>query len=359
MTKQFRRVVPLVSVVFTTVMSAGVAVPPAQAETISISLHLKQLPLSARKGSRVDQVGDLVYRGGIRIISSERRFGGLSGLIVSRDGGSFLSVSDQADWVTGTLNYQEGQLVGISDVTIGPILDEQGNPLVHKKGDAEAVEQLDPGGPFPGSVVVSFERHHRLWRYDLQDNGFETLPSDLQIPTQMESIEDNRGIEALHVTDDGAIIAVTEGTFDDDGRTLGWVMQLNEDKQSVARSEQILLETWDTFRPTDLTRLPDGRFFVLQRHFSPQTGPIIQIRDLGDQVPQQGDVLAGKLLAQFNMAYNIDNMEGIAARQTEDGRTLIYIVSDDNFNPLQRTVLLMFEVMPKPEPEPATPAETE
>ena len=41
----------------------------------------------------------------------------------------------------------------------------------------------------------------------------------------------------------------------------------------------------------------------------------------------------------------IDNMEGLAIRK-EEGRTFIYLVSDDNFSPLQRTLLLKFELLP-------------
>jgi hypothetical protein len=39
-------------------------------------------------------------------------------------------------------------------------------------------------------------------------------------------------------------------------------------------------------------------------------------------------------------------MEGISARRDlGSGRTLIYMISDDNYSALQRTLLLMFELM--------------
>ena len=38
-------------------------------------------------------------------------------------------------------------------------------------------------------------------------------------------------------------------------------------------------------------------------------------------------------------------MEGIAVRRGAHGETLLYIISDDNYNALQRTVLMMFEVI--------------
>jgi hypothetical protein len=58
-----------------------------------------------------------------------------------------------------------------------------------------------------------------------------------------------------------------------------------------------------------------------------------------------GAVLEGDVIARLEGSLTVDNMEGIDARQAPGGETLIYILSDDNANPLQRTYLLMFEVM--------------
>lgn len=37
-------------------------------------------------------------------------------------------------------------------------------------------------------------------------------------------------------------------------------------------------------------------------------------------------------------------MEGIAARLGPKGETLVYLLSDNNFSPLQQTLLMMFEL---------------
>jgi hypothetical protein len=42
------------------------------------------------------------------------------------------------------------------------------------------------------------------------------------------------------------------------------------------------------------------------------------------------------------MAYQIDNMEGLAVHADEAGRTILTIVSDDNHSFLQRTLILQF-----------------
>ncbi len=58
----------------------------------------------------------------------------------------------------------------------------------------------------------------------------------------------------------------------------------------------------------------------------------------------EGARLKGEELGRFAPPYPIDNMEGIAAWRTPEGATRILLLSDDNFNPLQRTLLLLFEL---------------
>jgi hypothetical protein len=42
------------------------------------------------------------------------------------------------------------------------------------------------------------------------------------------------------------------------------------------------------------------------------------------------------------MGYQIDNMEGLSVHRTADGALVLTLISDDNFSPLQRTILLQF-----------------
>jgi hypothetical protein len=42
---------------------------------------------------------------------------------------------------------------------------------------------------------------------------------------------------------------------------------------------------------------------------------------------------------------SVDNMEGLAVRE-DAGGTIIYLISDDNFNPIQRTLLMKFRLEP-------------
>ena len=54
---------------------------------------------------------------------------------------------------------------------------------------------------------------------------------------------------------------------------------------------------------------------------------------------------AEKSLGKLNVLFNIDNFEGIAARQMPDGRVRLYLISDNNFAQGQRTLLYVFDVV--------------
>ena len=60
---------------------------------------------------------------------------------------------------------------------------------------------------------------------------------------------------------------------------------------------------------------------------------------------KQGALVDGPALIEADLAYQIDNMEGIAVHRNARGETIITLVSDDNFSVLQRNLLLQFALV--------------
>ena len=48
-------------------------------------------------------------------------------------------------------------------------------------------------------------------------------------------------------------------------------------------------------------------------------------------------------IATIDLPLTVENFEGIAVRPIPGGSAYVYLISDDNFHTLQRTLLLMFE----------------
>ena len=96
------------------------------------------------------------------------------------------------------------------------------------------------------------------------------------------------------------------------------------------------------FKPTSAALLPDGGVLVLERRFTLLGGLAIRVVRLSADEIKPGARLTGEELAFFRPPLAIDNMEALAVRRGPAGETLVYLMSDNNFNPIQRTLLLHF-----------------
>ncbi len=52
----------------------------------------------------------------------------------------------------------------------------------------------------------------------------------------------------------------------------------------------------------------------------------------------------GRVIFEADARYNIDNMEALSVHRSRSGDTILTIMSDNNFLPTQRTLLLQFAV---------------
>jgi len=332
---------------------SGISTVPMRSTVSSepISLHFERPDL--------DRIGKLVFMGGLELKSSDSRFGGLSGLLVSKDGRSLLAVSDRGYWVGATLDYKNDRIASVQNLLIAPLLDTDGGDMTmlsKADADAEALTEI------PGSgLVVSFEGNHRLWHYGATIGNAMNIKRPLPLPLPVDVVHtvselpSNGGLESLAALADGTVMAISERGFDDAKETVrGWLF-------GQYGVQSLTYRVKDSFLPTDLAALPNGDVLVLERRFNLLQGLSSRVRLIksdavraasrGEEKP-----LEAETVATLAFPYNIDNMEGMAVRQDEKGRTIIYLVSDDNYNPLQRTLLMMFRLEENSEPVPAAPS---
>ncbi len=276
----------------------------------------------------------LSYRGGLVVRSDDNRFGGISGLIVSADGSSLMAVTDTGYWLTASLTHEADRLSGIGNLTLAPMLDPDGRSIADNKrqGDAEAMTLLADG-----RIAVSFERNHRVWVYDVTTDGFEAAAQSIIISPDLKDAMNNKGLEALASLPDGSLLAITEGTMVAEDQIKGW--RVGRDT-----TDEVTLRRIAPFDLTDIALLPSGDLLTLERRFSTVGGVGAQIRRISADTLDEAAPLDGDILYRSTAGQTVDNMEGLSIRTSPDGRTFVYVVSDDNFNPLQRTLLLMFEL---------------
>ncbi|NOT41480.1 MAG: hypothetical protein HOP13_13400 [Alphaproteobacteria bacterium] len=298
-----------------------------------LNVQVSSLPFSTGEDAK-SYVGKLRHRGTLKLTSDDADFGGLSGLIVSDDGARFLAITDNSNWLTGTLSYRDGKLTGLKGTSIAPLLDSKGRKLSGKDGDAEGL-----AGSIDGDVFVSFERDHRIWRYGFGKDGLAAKPVVVPTPAELKGVPDNKGLEGIALLSDGRLLALTEAFHDDGGNIRGWLLKDGADPGAITLARRM------PFDLTDVRQLPDGDVLTLERRFNRAGGVGFEMRRIEGADVAGGATLDGAVVADVGMNFIIDNMEGLSVRKGEDGETLVYVVSDDNFNaPVQQTLLMMFEL---------------
>jgi len=161
-------------------------------------------------------------------------------------------------------------------------------------------------------------------------------------PHSFEQFRSNKGLEALAALPDGRLIAFAEGAeATADGILVP--MFLIDPAGGVTESR---LPQPGPHSVTGADLGPDGRLYLVLREYSLLSGVSIRVMRyrLGAQGLPQPET--AETLAAFEARDGIDNMEGISLDRGADGRTRLWLISDDNFRSAQRTLLLRFELTP-------------
>jgi len=307
------------------------AIAENEAEPSPVVLSSKVLQLDPDDPTR-QRIGRLMWRGGIEITSNNSRFGGLSGLLVSADGDRLLAVSDKGRWLAARLRYDaEGRLIGIADAQMARLRDLDGDALKKKRHrDAESLAELADG-----SILVSFERKHRIWLYTSKEGPLLSRPTAWPKPKGLGDAPGNSGLEALVALADGGLLALTEGQANGSGN-VGFLWH-------DSAWSRLTYHAKENFKPTGASGLPGSDdLLVLERAAQALSGFRVRLVRLAAGNIRAGAELRGEELASWGQPLTIDNFEALATRRGPDGETLIYLMSDDNFSFFQRTLLLMF-----------------
>jgi hypothetical protein len=226
---------------------------------------------------------------------------------------------------------EAGALTGIGDGAISTMAGTDGQPLRSMRDrDAEELVVLPDG-----TRLVVFEHNVRIGIFP---KGSATASRFIPLPGLVPPT--NQGIEAAVRLADGRFLMIAERLGEEEGVRRAWL------------GEPGKWQKLDYVPPTNddvsgATLLPGGDLVVLERDATILTGfrsrlvrvPAAQIRP--------GGRLTGSEILRLAPPDLSDNFEGVSARVTPNGVSL-YLVSDDNYFILQRTLLLKFDLPAEP-----------
>ena len=293
-------------------------------------LPIRTKPLQIEMGTRlIGHAGALVYRGGMEITSTDKRFGGLSGLVVSADGREILAVSDRGWWVEGLLFYDDrGNLIGLRDANILPMQSRIQNGASREFSmDAEALVRSGEG-----RLIVAFERQHRLWEY----RDPISYPKPIHVNPSLSRLPLNSGIESVVLLGAGKLLAIAEGGIFEKQFLAFLIMN--------SGVVEMLYPYDDYFRPSDAALLDEGRVLVLERGYNKAAGASARLVSLQRDSIEENSEITRNLMIDLSGLVSMDNFEGLEVISGLAGEYIVYIVSDDNYSRRQRTLLIMFEL---------------
>jgi len=275
------------------------------------------------------QAGQLVFQGSYTWSLANDGFGGFSGLELSSDGTRFTTVSDKGRILSGTIARKDRVISRVTMEKFVPLLDQKSRPVVKYNIDSEGLAI----GP-DGTIYVSFEGNHRVWRYA----AIGAKAVRLKKHPDFKNFQPNSSLESLAIGPDGTLYTMPErsGKL---GRPFPVYRYRNghwNNRMSIPRRGRFL--------PVGSDFGPDGKFYLLERDFFWYSGFSSRIRRF--DVTKNGFANEETLLVTpFG---KFDNLEGISLWQDPQGKIRLTMISDDNFSILQRTEFVEYSLKSPP-----------
>jgi hypothetical protein len=294
----------------------------AEAPAIPTRPFVTAEPVPLREDAPAERrLGGLTFLGGWWLRSNHPNFGGISAIHVG--GGRVLALGDGGVLMGFPVPARRGR----APLWTMPLPDLAGKSKTRR--DTEAMAIAD------GRAWVAFERRNSVHRYELK--GWQKDAE--QQPAAMKGWSSNSGGEAMVRLRDGRFLVFCEGRT---GEETTEVVLFEGDPAVTGRRASLLrYRPPPGYRITDAAELPDGGLLFLNRRVGLPEGFSAKLTLLARPSFVAGSVLEGGEIADFAPPVTTDNYEALSVTQ-EQGRTIVWIASDDNFIELERTLLMKF-----------------
>ncbi|MCL2938602.1 MAG: esterase-like activity of phytase family protein [Trichodesmium sp. MAG_R02] len=331
---------------------------------------------------KITFLGEVNFPTGLKFKNTE--VGGLSGITYNGDKQIYYAISDDrsskaaARFYTLEIDLDREKIseetVTFIDVTT--LLNETGQPFPPLSIDSEGITFTQK------SLFISSEGDRKrqiqpfIREFSLVGKQLQSLPIPEKFLIQPDSgVINNRALENLTVTPSKKyLFTATENALIQDGteanistgspcRILQYDLIKGEAKKEFLYITEPITSTSNNFGDfetnglAEIIALDDTHLLSLERSFSLDTGNVIKlfqvdlsnadniqkINSLNNQFTHISPVKKELLSDLSNLELILDNIEGMTfGPKLADGQRSLILVSDNNFNPLQSTQVLIF-----------------
>lgn len=282
--------------------------------------ELRLVPLGDAAQGLPSHVGDAELVGAYEVRASGPSFGGISGAAWAGD--RLLLLSDRSLLFTVA---PDGAGFG------GPLTLVDELALRSAEGavlDAEALTTMPDG-----SLLVANEGDGRILAFDTGSR--RARDAGERIPAALRDAPENEWVEGMTRLPDGSLLVLSEGA-DQGGNRIAAALR------DETGWRPLRWQAGAGFRPTDAAAAGE-HVLVIERRLSLLGGwqtrlvalPLTALETAGDD-----ELLVGREIATISGSLLGENYEALAVRLEAQGSYRLVLLADDNYNGLQRTLML-------------------
>ena len=267
----------------------------------------------------------------------------LSGLAFDTDENLLYAVSDEGMLYHIKLTIKKNKLQKLKVIYASKLKNKHGKPLTGNKTDSEGLTLTNANNGVKGDtkLIISFEGKPRIARFTTKGFKLAKISIPKLLSKKKNYREANKALESVANHPEYGVLTAAEFPLKKDDMKAQTIYSVS--KFSPQKVWHFPASKADSSAITDIEVLADGDLLIMERAFSNPFTPIVMnlSRLKLKQCDQKRNCKIEKI-ARFSSAdgWRLDNFEGL----THIKGNQYLAVSDNNKNPLQETLFVLFEL---------------